>query len=31
MSSNTAVAGSYLDNGERDACLLAFNFVECSF
>ena len=31
MSSETAAARSYLDNGERDARLLAFNFIECSF
>ena len=31
MSSKTAVAGSYLDDGERDARLLLFNVIECSF
>ena len=31
MSSETVVARSYLNNGERDTRLLAFNFVECSF
>ena len=31
MSSETAVARSYLDDGERDAPRLAYNFVGCSF
>ena len=31
MSSETAVARFFLDNGERDARLLLFNVIECSF
>ena len=31
ISSETVVARSFLDNGERDARLLLFNVIECLF